>query len=126
MKGKKGYHLSATINDGMIEIVISGEITKEGITTLHNESMTIVKEQKPGAVLYDVREVEGPSENLADVYFRVRSLPPDIKKLPCAVVLQSENADYQSFYETTSANVGYAIKFFTDIEEARTWIKSKL
>jgi hypothetical protein len=36
-----------------------------------------------------------------------------------------ENSDYQSFHENTAVNAGMKLKFFTDIDAARAWLKSK-
>ena len=63
---------------------------------------------------------------IIDAYFRARSIPSDVKILPAAVVDRSENWDYKSFYETTATNAGQSMKWFTDIESARAWLKSRL
>jgi len=42
-----------------------------------------------------------------------------------AVVDIPEHADYESFHEITATNVGLSLKCFTDIDEARVWLKSK-
>jgi hypothetical protein len=75
-------------------------------------------------VLCDVRAVNGPDE-FGEAYFRVRSFPPELNKLPLAVVEPSDNVAYQSFYENTAANAGLSMKWFTDIDSARAWLKSQ-
>lgn len=125
MEAKTDYQLSTSVNEGIVEIVVTGEITRNRIDRLHNEVITIVKGKGARAVLCDVHALKGPPDNLAEVYFRARSIPPDVRTLPSAVVLLSEDKAYQSFYETTSANAGHAIKFFTDVNAARTWLSSK-
>ena len=42
-----------------------------------------------------------------------------------ALVDLKENEDWESFNETTAANVGVSIKWFTDIDAARAWLKSR-
>jgi hypothetical protein len=42
-----------------------------------------------------------------------------------AVVDRQENADKGKFLETTAQNAGHSLKFFTDIDAARSWLKSK-
>jgi hypothetical protein len=42
-----------------------------------------------------------------------------------AVVDRQENADKGEFLETTAQNAGHSLKFFTDIDAARSWLKSK-
>jgi len=36
-----------------------------------------------------------------------------------------EHADTAAFHEATAINAGLSFKWFTDIDKARTWIKSK-
>lgn len=69
--------------------------------------------------------MKGP-EDIVAAYFRARSIPTDVQILPAAVAERPGNWDFKLFYETTSANVGQLIKWFTDIESARAWLKSKL
>jgi len=76
-------------------------------------------------VLCDIRALQGPQE-IAAAYFRVRSIPTDVQILPLAVVDQPGNWEFKSFYETTAANAGQSLKWFTDVESARAWLKSKL
>ena len=37
----------------------------------------------------------------------------------------SENAEFQNFYETVAHNAGVKMKWFTDIDIARDWLKRK-
>lgn len=125
MEENTGYHLSATVHDGIVEFIFSGEVTKDTLDRLRAEVITILKEKNAKAVQYDVRALKGPNV-MADAYIRARSVPTDTKRLPAAIVTQSKNRSYQSFYETTAANAGLSMRFFTDIETARAWLISKL
>ncbi len=126
MEEKTNYQLSSSINEGILEIVGKGVVTENTIDRLHDEIIKIVMTKNAKAVLCDVRALKG-SDDIAAAYFRVRRIPPSVKGRPYAAVVDSlENADYQSFYETTSGNVGHLAKFFTDIEAARAWLKSRL
>lgn len=126
MEEKTNYQVSISESEGIVEIVIAGEVTKNTIDRLHDEVINILKAGNAKAVLCDIRDLKGPTDEITDAYFRVRSLPPEVIKLPAAVVEQSENEAYQTFYETTAANVGQPIKWFKEIESARAWLKSKL
>lgn len=127
MEEKTNYQLSTSVSEEIIEIVITGEVTKNTFNRLHAEVITIVKEKNAKAFLLDIRLLKRPPDEISAAYFRVRNRPLDVKRLPSAIVVDpSENAAYQSFYETTAANVGHSIKFFTDIEAARAWLKSRL
>jgi hypothetical protein len=125
MEENTNYKLSTSVNEGIVEIVITGELTKNTVDRLHAEVITIVRENNGKAVLCDVRSAKGPHE-IVEAYLRVRSIPQDVKILPSAVVDRSENWDYKSFYETTAANAGQSMKWFIDIESARAWLKSRL
>ncbi len=125
MEENTNYKLSTSVNEGIVEIVITGELTKNTVDRIHAEVITIIRESNAKAVLCDVSSAKGPHE-IVEAYFRARSIPQDIKILPSAVVDRSENWDYKSFYETTAANAGQLMKWFTDIEAARTWLKSML
>ncbi len=125
MEENTNYKLSTSVNEGIVEIVITGELTKKTVDRIHAAVITIIRESNAKAVLCDVRSAKGPHE-IVEAYFRARSIPQDIKILPSAVVDRSENWDYKSFYETTAANAGQLMKWFTDIEAARTWLKSML
>lgn len=125
MEEKTNYHFSFSLNEGVVEVVITGELTKYSIDTLHAEVISIVIEKNAKAVLCDVRDAKGP-QDIVEAYFRVRSFPANIKILPSAIVDRQGNWDFKSYYETTAANAGQSVKWFTDIEEARAWIESKL
>ena len=119
------YGLSSSMREGILEIVMTGELTNKTINSLHDEVINIIKEKKANAVLCDVRSITGPQE-FAEAYFRARSLPTDVQMLPSAIVEKSVNRDFKAFYETTSANAGHMIKWFTDVNSARAWLKSKI
>jgi hypothetical protein len=123
MKENSNYQISTSVRDGIVEVVITGEITKNTLDRLRAEVITILREINPKAVLCDVSALKGPNDITA-AYFRARSTPQDVKILPAAIVDLSENKDFQSFYETTAANTGQLLKYFTDIEAARAWLKT--
>jgi|WetSurMetagenome_2_1015567.scaffolds.fasta_scaffold138027_3 hypothetical protein len=120
------YQLSTLVSDGIIEIVFTGEVTEDTIDRLHVDVIRVIQGADAKAVLTDVRALKGHNDAFASAYFRARSIPPDIRRLPSAVVDLSVDETYRSFYETTAANVGHLIKWFTDIDAARTWLKSML
>jgi hypothetical protein len=124
MEKKTSYQLSTSVREGILEIVITGEVMKNTVDGLHTEVITMIQGKEVKAVLCDVTALKGRYDELAAAYFRARSLPQAVRKLPSAVVDQSKNLDYQSFYETTAANAGHSMKWFADIETARAWLKS--
>ncbi|MHB8138437.1 MAG: hypothetical protein ACYDGO_08640 [Smithellaceae bacterium] len=125
MEENTDYQLSTSVNDGIVEVIIIGELTDKTLDKLRTEVITILRGKYAKAVLCDVRALKGPNE-ITTAYFRARSIPQDVKILPCAVVELKASPDYKSFYEITSANAGQTMKYFTDIEAARAWLKSRL
>lgn len=127
MEEKTNYQISTSVHEGVLEIVMLGEVTQNTIERLHTEMISIIREKDAKAVLADVSALKGFHDPFAAAYFRARSIPKDILCLPAAVVdIASKITSYQSFYETTAANVGQKLKWFNDIEDARTWLRSLL
>ena len=125
MGKKANYQLTISVNEGITEVVITGEVTKDNIDQLHNDVIGLLKKEKPRAVLIDISDVKAHRDDFSSAYFRTRSLPPEVIRLPAAVVDPKSSADYVSFYETTAANIGQLVKWFADREAARTWLKGK-
>lgn len=127
MEKRTLYQLSSSVRDEIVEIVITGEIPKNALDGLRVEILAILQETKAKAMLLDSRTAKGPTE-IIDAYFRARSIPLDVKIniKAVAIVEPAEHRDFQSFYETTAANIGLKLKYFTEIEPARAWLKSEL
>src|SRR5664280_160969 len=124
MKKKAEYQISASVNDELLEIVLTGEVVESAVNNLANEIITIIKGNGIENVLMDVRAIKGRFR-YAESFERFRSYPPDILRVNSAVVDLQENAEFQSFQETISINAGLSFKWFTDIDAARDWLKSK-
>jgi len=125
MENKPDYQVVTSVHEGIVEIAITGELTSSALQSLHAEVIAIIRAQNAKAVLCDVRALKGP-QDISEAYYRARSIPVDIKRLSAAVVEQPNDVAYQSFHETTAANIGMSLKWFTDIDAARAWLKSKL
>ena len=126
MEEKPDYQFSITVSGEILEIIITGNVTRAAIDQLNSDLFIALNEEKFEALLFDVGAAKSQGDSLAAVYFRVRNLPENILKVPSAIVYSKEDKSYISFYETTATNVGVSVKWFTDIEAARTWLKSKL
>lgn len=124
MKNSAGYQFSASVKDSVLEIVFAGEVTKNTIEQLHVEVLATIADKAVNALLCDVSALEW-HDDFAAAYFRTRSFPVELLKLPSAIVDPAPDSEYLSFYETTAANVGHRIKWFADIKSARAWLKSK-
>ncbi|HQP41414.1 MAG TPA: STAS/SEC14 domain-containing protein [Smithella sp.] len=125
MGNKAKYKISSSQIDGILEIVLTGEVSKEDVETLQNEIFSIIINTGAEALLVDVREIKGRFGYL-EAYSRVRHYPADTPRIHTAIVDSAENADYESFHETTAYNAGLSYKWFTDIEKARSWLKDKI
>ena len=117
------YKLSTSEKEGILEIVITGVVTKEAIEKINTEVFEIVRQGTPKALLCDIRDATGP-QNITDAYFHVREIPIDITQVPTAIVFASVSEEYKSFYETTAANVGQLVKWFEDVDEANEWLRN--
>jgi len=125
MRENPDYQFSTSFNEGILEIVFTGELTRQTLDLPRAEIMTLIQENNAHAVLFDCCRGTGPHE-IFDAYYRVRSLPAHIKMLPVAIVDKSVDFHYQSFFEATAANAGMTVKWFTDAKNARAWLKNKL
>jgi hypothetical protein len=124
MKNKKEYQLVTTVNEGILEIIITGEVPMNAVDKLLYEVNAAAKARNVGALLVDVRSARGRF-GFAESYFRVRDYPAERSTMKIAVVDLAENASLQSFQEITAKNAGLILKWFTDIDAARTWLKCK-
>jgi hypothetical protein len=122
MEKKAEYQISASVNEGLLEIVLTGEVAESAVNNLANKIFTIIKGNGIENVLVDVRAIKGRFR-YAESFERFRSYPPDILRVNSAVVDLPENAEFQSFQETISINAGLSFKWFTDIDAARDWLK---
>ncbi|MFA5323009.1 MAG: hypothetical protein WC373_10085 [Smithella sp.] len=118
------YKISTSEKEGILEIVIKGEITKDSIGKLQNEVIEIGKEMKARNVLVDVRKLKGRF-GYTEAYFRVRKYPSCMQRVNTAFVDLAKNADYQNFHENTSVNAGLSFKWFSNVDDAGAWLKIK-
>jgi hypothetical protein len=124
MVTKAGYKISSSVNEGILEIIMTGEFRSGSLEQIQSEVVAIEKSVNIKSELVDVRKVKG-SPSIVEIYYFARSYPPDRPKINTAIVDKAVNADLKSFLETTTLNTGMSFKFFTDIDAARKWLKSK-
>jgi hypothetical protein len=122
MEQKATYQIARSTKDGILEIVLTGEISKNAVEKLAIEVATIVVEDGAKNILVDVRTFRGRL-GVFETYAIVRN-PYKKPKVNCAVVDLPENLEYIKFLETTSLNAGLLLKTFTDIDAAKSWLKS--
>ncbi len=123
MEEETNYQLSTSVNEGIVEFVLTGKLTQNGVEKLTNEALGIAKTLNARYLLVDVRALEGrfgPAEAL----HRIRSYPPDRPTLHTAVVDIPENAEYGSFHEALTRSFGLSLRWFASVDAARAWLKS--
>ena len=122
MKKKSEYKISSAGNDKILEINITGEVTKSSMDQLAVETAVIIIESGLKNVLVDVRALKGRL-GIMDTYSFVRS-PAEKPKVKGALVDLPQHEEYLKFLETTARNAGLSLKCFIDIDAARAWLKS--
>lgn len=123
MEKKAEYQITAFENEGIFEIIITGELTESSVENLQDEVTAIINANGVENLLVDVRAIKGYF-GYSEVYFSARNYPPEFYRINIAIVDIPENADFQRFQEATSINAGMSFKWFTDIDAARDWFKS--
>lgn len=113
------------MRDGIVEVVVKGALSADDSDKIRFEILKLLKDRDVRGVIVDVRASTG-QQIISDAYYRVRSLAPGVKRFPCAVVDLPGSQEFKSFFETTAANACFTIKWFSDIESARTWLISKI
>ena len=124
MEKKPEYQISASVNDGIIEIVMTGEVVESAVKNMQNEINAIIQGNGIGNVLIDVRAIKGRFGNTS-AHHRFRNYLPDFHRINFVFVDLPENADFESFQEVTAKKSGMSFKWFTDMDTARKWLKSK-
>lgn len=124
MKQKAQYQISSAVNETILEITLTGEMTEDAVSKMECEVLDIIKSNNLRNLLMDFRAMKGRFGYI-EAYERVRNYTPDRYRLKNAIVDIPDHADYASFQETTARNAGLSWKSFTDIDEARAWLKSE-
>jgi hypothetical protein len=124
MEKKAEYQISSSVNEGILEIILTGEFRSGSLERIKNEVVAIEKSVNIKSELIDIRKIKG-HPSVSEIYYFARSFPSDRPRINTALVDIAENANIKLFLETTTLNTGLSFKFFTDIDAAREWLKSK-
>jgi len=119
------YQMLSYVNDGILEVVLTGKLTNRNVDKIMNELIVLQKSINTNDELIDVRKLRGRF-NFSEADFFVKTIPSGKHKMNTAFVDTAENADYNSFYEIAALNAGLSFKTFTDIDAARAWLKRRL
>jgi hypothetical protein len=124
MEKKSEYQISSSVNEGILEMVFTGKVINDDYETIKNKTITIQKSMNIDNELLDVRTLNGRL-GLSQTFSIIRNLHSDRPRINTAFVDIVENVSYNSIHETSLINAGLSFKCFTDIDAARTWLKSK-
>jgi len=125
MKKKAEYQMTSSVNEGILEIIIAGKVTSDDTEKIMNKIIAVRKSINTKHELIDIRTLKGRL-GISETYDFVRKLPSDRLTMNIAFVDIVEYAEYNLFYQATILNAGLSWKWFTDIDAARAWLKSKL
>ena len=125
MKKKVEYQMTSSVNEGILEIIITGKVTSDDTEKIMNKIIAVRKSINTKHELIDIRTLKGRL-GISETYDFVRKLPSDRLTMNIAFVDIVEYAEYNLFYQATILNAGLSWKWFTDIDAARAWLKSKL
>jgi hypothetical protein len=125
MKKKAEYQMTSSLNDGILEIIITGKVTSDDTEKIMKKIIAVRKSINTKCELIDVRTLKGRL-GISETYDFIRKIPSDSLAMNIAFVDIVECAEYNLFYQATVLNLGLSWKWFTDIDAARAWLKSKL
>lgn len=124
MENQVEHQISSSVNDGILEIVITGELADGSLEKLTTEVNAIVKSNNIKKLLVDLRLATGRF-SYAEVHPSVTKHSSSFRDIDIALVDIPKNTVWQSFHETTAVRAEVSFKWFTEIDAARVWLKSK-
>ena len=124
MRKDAPYQIASAVNDGFVEMTLTGEITNSSTENLMQDLIASDKLLEKRKQLIDFRQLRGRL-GITDTYHFVRRYPVCQPAMKIAFVDTPDNVEMASFQEATALNAGLRFKWFTDIDSARIWLKNK-
>ena len=119
MEKKSEYQILSSVNEGIPEIIITGNATGSDFSMMLKEVDIILKTYGAKKAIFDIRALDGRIES-TEIYRFVRNNNFLIYGGESAIVDLPENA----LFGTAVKDAGLPWKWFTDIDAARKWIKN--
>jgi len=119
MENMKEYQISTHEHDEHIEIVITGKVAARDISDIQ-EKIRLLRAAKCDKILLDIRSL---MERSADTWYHVRRPENATGKL--ALLDIPEHEHMKSRCENIAHNTPMKLKWFSDIEAAKEWLKRK-
>lgn len=121
------WDISVSKQDDLVIVKTSGIFSYQQVLQMTKETFNAATENGIKYILGDHRDLE-PQISLLDSY----KLPRDLliagveRPLKVAVVYTKDSTKSEEieFFETTALNVGITVKSFTNINDARLWLRS--
>ena len=118
MENRAEYQISSSVNEGILEISITGNAIGSVFENMSNEVDVIIKANNSKKLIIDACALKGRLD-ISEIYRYVRNHHSITYEIEVAIVDLPENADYA----TAVKNAGLLFRWFTDIDAARNWIK---
>ena len=109
MENRADYQISSSFNEGILEIIITGKVTKDFIGQLDHDVYSLIKSINPRKLVVDIRALKGRL-GITETFFHAKEYPSGFRRIQSAIVDLPENADFQSFVEDVKSNIGISTK----------------
>ena len=114
---------SIDCQDGIIHATLQGDVNTKVWSEVFRKALEFSDVHRSKALLIDLRLARIPL-NVIDVY----NLPPVLqhvglsRQYGLAWIMKERNRELD-FYEVVFLNQGFTTKVFTDVEDAKSWLK---
>lgn len=109
--------------DGVLRLTMKGEGTGESARIVTEKYFAARHASRLDRVLVDLRSLEGRL-SYPETYFFMRSIHDGPMPGRTAIVEREEHREWARFHEATSANAGFRVRYFFDLDEALAWLNS--
>lgn len=119
MENRAEYQISSSVNEGILEISITGNAIGSVFENMSNEVDAIIKANNSKKVIIDARALKGRLDE-TEIYRYVRNHHSVIYEIEAAMVDIPENDSYKN----AIINAGLRFEWFYDIDAARAWLRT--
>lgn len=119
MENRAEYQISSSVNEGILEISITGNAIGSVFENMSNEVDVIIKANNSKKVIIDARALKGRLDE-TEIYRYVRNHHSVIYEIEAAMVDIPENDSYKN----AIINAGLRFEWFYDIDAARAWLRT--
>jgi len=124
MENKSKCEIIVTLDDTILEMKITGQLTEFTAGQLLRDIPLHIKEYAHRNYLFDLRSLHG-TLGIGSSYFYIEHFSFERSK-NIAVVAQKESELYYYFVQTAAYNRHINLCYFDLIEEAKAWLEEEL